>query len=147
MFNGNYLAEKASFAERGAKEILNALKHDQPNSPSYVIDGILKIEDALGSLHVGARQMLEVQKATEKDYMLRNMGMVIKEGGLMKIPQLEGFTGAVKRLIDDLDDAKELVNEEGEMYTSVAETILCLKEFGVECSDELIKLAQARIDQ
>jgi len=73
MYDKNYLREKALLAEKGAQKILKALDIDEP---SYVIDGVLRIEDALKSLHVGARQMLKAEKATETDYYLRDMGEV-----------------------------------------------------------------------
>lgn len=78
LFNVAYLAEKALAAKKGAEEILSALERNDPGSPSYVVDGVLRLEDALGSLHVGARQLLQDEHKEEKDYMLRHMGQVVK---------------------------------------------------------------------
>jgi hypothetical protein len=79
-YDKSYLAEKAETVRRGAIEIIEALeKKDEEDSKwarSYVIDGILRIEDALASLHCGARNMMEICEETENDYLLRHMGEI-----------------------------------------------------------------------
>jgi hypothetical protein len=78
-YDKSYLVEKAETARRASIEILEALqKEDSKWTRSYVIDGILRIEDALAALHCGARNMMEKCEETETDYLLRNMGEVTR---------------------------------------------------------------------
>jgi hypothetical protein len=78
VFNDIYIREKAEKAKRHAQDIINALDRDNASSVSYIVDAILGIEDALGSLHVGARQLMERSGENERDFMLRNLGTVVK---------------------------------------------------------------------
>jgi hypothetical protein len=79
MYDTTYLAEKAEAAKRGAQEILDQLNKPQEKwIRSYIVDGILRIEDALGSLHVKARDIMEECDETEDDYLLRHMGTITK---------------------------------------------------------------------
>jgi hypothetical protein len=148
MFNEQYIREKAEAAKKGSEEILNAI--DEKNtlhSRSYVVDGVLRIEDALGSLHVAARQMMSQANETEKSYMLRPIGMVMKgnDQRTERNKHFEELTVASQRLINDLDDAGEATNEEGEddevIYDSVAEVVLILEKLGYGVSKRLTELA------
>ena len=78
-YDKTYLAEKAEAVKRGAQEILDALQ--KPNEKwvrSYYVDGILRIEDGLTALHVKTKEIIKQCGETEKDYMLRPMGKVVR---------------------------------------------------------------------
>lgn len=79
IYDKTYLAEKATAAKEGAEEILAALA--EPNDKwirSYYVDGILRIEDALNALHLKTRAIMKQCGETEKDYLLRPMGKVVR---------------------------------------------------------------------
>jgi hypothetical protein len=78
-YDKSYLAEKATLVLKGAQEILDAL--EKPNEKwnrSYYVDGILRIEDGLAALHMKTREIMKQCGETEKEYMLRNMGEVVR---------------------------------------------------------------------
>ena len=70
-----YISEKTEMVKRAVRMLDNGLETDDV---SQVINGILTIEDALGSLHVGARQALNMAGKVESDFGLRDMGVIRK---------------------------------------------------------------------
>ena len=75
MFNEEYIAEKTEMVKRAVRMLDNGLETDDIGQ---VINGILTIEDALSSLHVGAKRAMKMAGTAETNYGLRDLGNLRK---------------------------------------------------------------------
>lgn len=75
MFNEEYIAEKTEMVKRAVRMLDKGLETDDI---SQVINGILTIEDALSSLHVGAKRAMKMAGTAETNYGLRDLGNLRK---------------------------------------------------------------------
>lgn len=76
MFNAEYISEKTEMVKIAVRMLDNGLETDDI---CQVINGILTIEDALSSLHVGAKQAMKMAGTAETNYGLRDLGNLRKD--------------------------------------------------------------------